>query len=188
MKTMQMNTFRNVSTLLIALSCLMLTTPQLHAQDMKIGYVDPRVVLEKMPEMKAVQQRLQNFAERKQSELTAKEQELQQEFLAYQERSATGMMGEEAMAREEERLGQKDLELRQQQAQAQQELDQQRVQLMSPLLEQIQGAINSVAEAKGLSYVLNTTTSAGDVIILYVSEEMEQEYNITDAVMMELGI
>jgi len=92
------------------------------------------------------------------------------------------------MAREEERLGQMDLELRQQQALAQQELDQQRVQLMSPLLEQIQGAINSVAEAKGLSYVLNTTTSAGDVIILYVSEEMEQEYNITDAVMMELGI
>lgn len=188
MNTLQMNTFRIFSTLLIALSCVILSVPQLQAQDMKIGYVDPRVVLEKMLEMKAVQQRLQNFAERKQSELSAKEQELQQEFLAYQERSATGMMDEEAMAREEERLGQMDLELRQQQALAQQELDQQRVQLMSPLLEQIQGAINSVAEAKGLSYVLNTTTSAGDVIILYVSEEMEQEYNITDAVMMELGI
>lgn len=179
---------RIVPTILTMLICFAFAIPQLQAQDMKIGFVDPRVVLEKMPEMKAVQQRLQNFAERKQGELAAKEQELQVDFQAYQERASTGMMDEEAMAREEERLGQMELELRQLQAQAQQELDQQRVQLMSPLLEQIQGAIDRVAATKGLSYVLNTTTSTGDVIILYVSEEIEQEYNITNAVMMELGI
>jgi len=36
--------------------------------------------------------------------------------------------------------------------------------------------------------VLNTTTSNGDVIILYVSEEIQSEFDITDAVMQDLGI
>jgi outer membrane protein len=39
-----------------------------------------------------------------------------------------------------------------------------------------------------MGYVLNTTTSAGDVIILYVSPEVQAEYDITDDVMEELGI
>ena len=59
---------------------------------------------------------------------------------------------------------------------------------MSPLLQQIQESINTVADRMGLDYVLNTTTSAGDVIILYVSPEVQAEYDITDAVMEELGI
>jgi len=74
------------------------------------------------------------------------------------------------------------------QNQAEQEFQQQRAQLMSPLLDQIQEAINNVASTRGLDYVLNTTTSAGDVIILYVSEEVQNEYDITDAVMDDLGI
>lgn len=172
-------------TSLIAMSGLM-TAPVAQAQDMKIGFVDPRAVLERMPEMRAVQQRLQNFAERKQTELTQKERELQTEIELYQQK--VGVISEQARQNEEERLSEMDAEFRQMQSQAEQEFQQQRAQLMSPLLDQIQEAINNVASTNGLDYVLNTTTSGGDVIILYVSEEVQSEYDITDAVMNDLGI
>lgn len=154
--------------------------------DMEIGFVDPRAILDRMPEMKAVQQRLQNFAERKQNELAEKEQELQTEIELYQQK--VGVISEQARQTEEERLTQMDQEFRQLQSEAQQELQQRRAELMAPLLQQMQESINKVAADRGLDYVLNTTTSTGDVIILYVSPEVQSEYDITDAVMQELGI
>lgn len=174
-------------TSLIALTGFMFA-PQAEAQtgDMKIGFVDPRAVLERMPEMRAVQQRLQNFAERKQQELSQKEAELQTEIELYQQK--VGVISESARETEEQRLSQMDTEFRQLQTQVEQEFAQQRAELMSPLLNQIQQSINAVAESQGLDYVLNTTTSNGDVIILYVSEEIQNEFDITDAVMQELGI
>ncbi|MEX0904090.1 MAG: OmpH family outer membrane protein [Balneolaceae bacterium] len=173
------------SFLLLSITMLM-AAPATQAQDMRIGFVEPRAVLERMPEMRAVQQRLQNFAERKQNELATKERELQTEIELYQQK--VGVISEEAQQTEEERLNELDMEFRQLQNSAQQEIREQQANLMSPLLQQIQEAINNVASERGLDYVLNTTTSTGDVIILYVSEAVQEEYDITDAVMRDLGI
>jgi len=164
----------------------MFTAPVAQAQDMKIGFVDPRVILERMPEMSAVRQRLQNFAERKQREISDAETSLQSEIELYQQK--VGVISEEARQKEEERLGEMDLELRQLQNRAQQELQQRRAELMAPLLEQIQNSIDDVASQRNIDYVLNTTTSQGDVIILYVKDEIREESDITDAVMEKLGI
>lgn len=171
--------------ILLALTALF-AVPNANAQDMTIGFVEPRAILERMPEMRAVQQRLQNFAERKQRELQNKERELQTEIETYQQRAS--VISDEARTTEEERLTELDTEFRQLQNEAQQELQQQRAELMAPLLEQIQEAIDAVAARKGLDFVLNTTTSTGDVIILYVDPEVQEEYDITDEVMTELDI
>lgn len=174
-------------TILVAITGFMApTAAQAQTEDMKIGFVDPRAVLERMPEMRAVQQRLQNFAERKQQELSEKETELQTEIELYQQK--VGVISENARQTEEERLSEMDTEFRQLQSQVEREFQQQRAELMSPLLNQIQQSINTVADTRGLDYVLNTTTSNGDVIILYVSEEIQSEFDITDAVMQDLGI
>ncbi|MDX1636564.1 MAG: OmpH family outer membrane protein [Balneolaceae bacterium] len=154
--------------------------------DLSIGYVDPQAILNKMPEMKAVQQRLQNFADRKRQELQDKQANFQQEVSAYQQKSA--VISEEAKKKEEERLGQLQAELQQFQTQLQQEIQQKQQELVGPLLQQIEEAINAVAERRDLTYVLNTTTSNGDVIILYASPDAREQYNITDPVMRELGI
>ncbi len=155
-------------------------------QDMEIGYVDPQSILSKMPEMKAVQQRLQNFIERKREEFATKQQDFQQQVAEYQQKA--DVINESAKQREEERLGKLNTELQQYQSQIQQEIQQKQQELVSPLLDQIDEAVNSVAQDMGLTYVINTTTSQGDMIILYASDEAEQKYNITDRVMRELGI
>jgi len=175
------------TTFAFAILCIsLLATAPAEAQDMKIGFVEPRAILERMPEMRAVQQRLQNFAERKQNELVQKERELQTEMELYQQK--VGVISEQARQEEEERLTQLDQDFRQLQNDAQQELQQQRAELMSPLLQQIQQAIDAVAARQGFDFVLNTTTSSGDVIILYVSPAIQDESDITSAVMEELDI
>lgn len=156
------------------------------SQDLKIGYVDPQSILSKMPEWKAVQQRLQNFADRKREELAKKQQQFQQQVTAYQQKSA--VISDEAKKKEEQRLGQLNAELQQFQTQLQREIQQKQQELVGPLLQQIEEAINQVAADMELTYVLNTVTSNGDVIILYASEEAQQQYDITDSVMRELGI
>ncbi|MEX1010781.1 MAG: OmpH family outer membrane protein [Balneolaceae bacterium] len=172
-----------VITTLIAIS---IQPAQVQAQGTTIGFVDPHVILERMPEMRAVQQRLQNFYERRISEIETKESELQTAVQQYEQRS--GVISDAAREREEERLGQLDMELRQSQGQLEQEFEERRAELMSPLIEQIEEAISSVATSRSIDLILNTRTSTGDVIILYVTEEMQQQNDITDAVMQNLGI
>jgi outer membrane protein len=163
-----------------------LQATSVQAQDMKIGFVEPRAVLERMPEMRAVEQRLQNFIERKRTELSERERDFQVEIENYQQK--IGVISDAAREQEEQRLGQMQFELQQQQEQVRREIQQRQAELMEPLLEQIQDAIDSVAQQRGIDYVLNTTTSTNDVIILYVKEELRSEYDITDAVMRHLGI
>lgn len=155
-------------------------------QDLQIGYVDPQAILSKMPEMKAVQQRLQNFMEKKQQELATKREEYQTQVTEYQQKES--VISDNAKQKEEERLGKLGSELQQYQAQLQQEVQQKQQELVGPLLDQINTAISTVADNMNLTYVLNTTTSQGDVIILYASDEAQQKYDITDQVMTELDM
>jgi len=159
---------------------------QSNNSELKIGYVNPQSILANMPEMRAVQQRLQNFTARKQQELSTLEQDFQGQVAEYQQK--IGVISAEAQQQEEARLGQLQQELLQAQEVAEQELAQRRDELVGPLLEQIGSAIEAVAQKQGLSYVLNTTTSSGDMIILYASEDFRAKFDITQSVMEELGM
>jgi|AntRauTorcE11898_2_1112593.scaffolds.fasta_scaffold11496_3 outer membrane protein len=163
-----------------------LSESQAQVQEEKIGYVNPTALLQKMPEMKAVQQRLQNFAEKKQQEIVQQNQKLQQEVATYQQKQS--VLSEQAKQKEEERLGQLQADLQQAQQEAQQAIQQKQEELVGPLLEEINNGIETVAQRMNLSYVLNTTTNNGDLIILYASDEAKQKYDITEEVMQELGI
>jgi outer membrane protein len=155
-------------------------------QDLQIGYVDPQAVMNKMPEMKAVQQRLQNFIDKKRQEFSDKQADFQKQVSEYQQKEA--VISDEAKQKEQERLGKLNAELQQYQTQTQQEIQKKQQELISPLLDQIDSAVSKVAKRMGLTYVINTNTSGGDVIILYASDEAKQKYNITEQVMNELGI
>ena len=154
--------------------------------DLKIGYVDPQAIMSKMPEMKAVEQRLQNFAERKRQELADKEVDLQEQLRIYEQKAA--VISDQAKAKEEERLGQLNAQLQQFRLQIQQELQQKQQELIGPLFQEIEQAIDKVASDMELTYVLNTTTTNGDVIILYASEDAQAKYDITEAVMQNLDM
>ena len=181
-----MRTLRIAVILFLSIVLNLQAQAQSNKSELKIGYVNPQSILANMPEMRAVQQRLQNFTARKQQELSTLEQEFQTQVAEYQQK--VGVISAEAQQQEEARLGQLQQELLQAQEVAEQELAQRRDELVGPLLEQIGSAIEAVAQKQGLSYVLNTTTSSGDMIILYASEDFRAKFDITQSVMEELGM
>ena len=181
-----MRTLRIAVILFLSIVLNLQAQAQSNNSELKIGYVNPQSILANMPEMRAVQQRLQNFTARKQQELSTLEQEFQTQVAEYQQK--VGVISAEAQQQEEARLGQLQQELLQAQEVAEQELAQRRDELVGPLLEQIGSAIEAVAQKQGLSYVLNTTTSSCDMIILYASEDFRAKFDITQSVMEELGM
>lgn len=176
----------SLSLLLLAVGFIGLSNANAQQKELEIGYVDPQAILNKMPEMKAVQQKLQNYVDRKRQEFAQKQQNFQQQVSEYQQKQA--VISESAKKKEEERLGKLNSELQQYQSQLQQDIQQKQQELVGPLLEDINAAIGRVAQDMNLTYVINTTTSQGDVIVLYASDEAKQKYNITDQVMKELDI
>jgi outer membrane protein len=160
---------------------------QAQAQDeLTIGYVDPQTIMRSMPEMAAIERRLQNFIDRKRQEFAEKEATFRREVEEYQQKMA--VISDEARRREEERLAGLNLELQEFQQNFQQEIQERQFELIEPLLTKIQGAIESVARERNLTFVLNTMTNNGDFIILYASERAQRDFDITDEVMQRLDL
>lgn len=175
---------RNIALLLFVL-CLGMTY-NASAQELKIGYVDPQTIMNKMPDVAAVQKQLQNYADAKQQALADSESAFSRKVQAFQQKSA--VISEEAKKNEQAQLEQERQDLLQLQSQFKQEIQQKQATLMSPVLNKIQNAINAVAKQMGLTYVLNTMTNSGDYIILYASDSAQKKYDITDKVMQKLNL
>ncbi len=169
------------------LGFITIPTEKAQAQDeLRIGYVDPQTIMRSMPEMAAIERRLQNFVERKRQEFADKEANFRREVEEYQQKVA--VISEEAQRNEEERLAELNLELQEFQQNFQQEIQERQMSLLEPLLDKIQGAIDQVASDRQFTYVLNTMTNNGDFIILYASDQAQQNYDITEEVMQILDL
>jgi len=104
-----MRTLRIAVILFLSIVLNLQAQAQSNNSELKIGYVNPQSILANMPEMRAVQQRLQNFTARKQQELLTLEQDFQTQVAQYQQK--VGVISAEAQQQEEVRLGQLQQEL-----------------------------------------------------------------------------
>jgi outer membrane protein len=171
---------------LAALALIALVAPlsaQAQSQNLSIGYTDYEVLLANMPEMQSVQQQIQTFFQTRQTELQQAAQQLQESAEQYQRQSS--LLSEEAKAEREQTLVTSQQELQQRSGRAEQELAQRRAELMRPLFEKLQGAIDAVSAEKGLDLVLPTQVG-GDPFILYVNDQTIVD--ITRDVAARLGI
>jgi len=150
-----------------------------HAQSStKFGHINSLELLSFMPGVKAADAQLEEFAKKLEEKNTAYMQEYQTKIKQYQENEAEMMD-----AIKEVKLGEiADLEERITtfQKSAEEQLAAKREELIGPLLEQAQKAIEEVAKENGYSYVFDT--SAGSV--LYA----EESDNIMPLVKKKLGL
>lgn len=156
------------------------------AQDLKIGYVNPQAILERMPELKAVQQKIANFAERIGAPLEQEGLALQQEYNNLNAKASA--MAPAALEKEAQALREKEFALQEKARKAESDIQQRRNELLAPLFQNINTAISSVAQENGYAYILNTTTTSGDRIILYASQAFQMEHDITEKVMAKLDM
>ncbi len=174
-------------TLLLSL-VLLLSFGSLSAQETRVGYVELNGIVTRMPEYASAQQRMNNYRERVTRELTAEDNRLRNENQQLQVKKDSGVISPTAATAEETRLREDARKLLERSQTADEELARIEQEEMGKILSRVQVAIQDVAKAEGLAYVLNDMTTEGDIFIIYVSEEVRNKYNITTKVMAKLGM
>lgn len=175
-----MNMYKKISISLFAMMILAMTT---FAQ-IKIGYTNVELVLAYMPESKLVAQQMSTFEQKLTQQGEAKQKYLQtkyEELLEKEEKNMLSPEQKEAGMKELERLQK---ELQEFAMQSEEKAMAKREELLVPVLEKLQNAIDAVAKENGYTYILNQTTSSGVSTILFGPEEND----ITEALFKKLGI
>lgn len=150
------------------------------AQAQKIGYTNQQALLSNMPEMQEVQKKLKQAARQQQQEYRQEQQALQKKLKQYQQQRS--LLDDSARAQRERQLRKQQQALQQSSRERQQQLRQRERKLMQPLLEDLQSAINLVADRQGIDMVVRSQS------LLFVNQNSEQVVNITTNVANELGI
>ena len=162
-------------------SVLLLTGLTLQAQSERLGFARIDYIVSQMPESKQVESQLSGQRTQAETELKRLQTELEQKYAGYQKTSA--QLSETVRKDRETELQNLQTRIQEFSRSAQESLQKNYTQLMSPVLSKVQQAIDSVAKQAGYGFILNAPSS-GSSDILYASEEN----NITDLVIKRLGI
>ncbi|MBT3417330.1 MAG: OmpH family outer membrane protein [Flavobacteriales bacterium] len=145
----------------------------------KLGHLDAQEILALMPEREKATEDYQEYAKGLESQLMSMQSEYQSEIQDYQDNEATysDLVKQDKIAEIqglEQRIGTF-------QQSAQESLQRKEVELLSPILEKLQNAINEVAEDGDYTYIFDNNTGG---MLLY-SKESE---NISSLVKKKLGL
>lgn len=146
----------------------------------KFGHLNSNELLDLMPETQAARQQLQAFQTSLETELRTMETEFQTKAADFQQKvkaNAYSELTKSTKQRELQDLQQRILDFQQN---AQQELANKEVELLEPVLEKAQKAIDAVAAENGFTYILDTSKGA----VLFAQDSL----NILPLVKTKLGI
>ncbi|TNE71955.1 OmpH family outer membrane protein [bacterium] len=163
---------------------LLVLTLSVKAQGVKVGYANPDVIIDKLPDFKKVQAELQNLAQKREAEVVAKRDSMGTFLQKYQQIAAT--LSPQQNEQEQMKLQAMNEELQELGNSARLELQRKQAELFQPLYEQVQLAIQDVAKELKLDFVFNSTTSNGDAIILFVDEAQKSKLDITEKVIAKI--
>lgn len=166
--------------LLLSLFLVGLFSVGLQAQ-VKIAYMNPNAVLGQLDDVIAIDQQIEALINQRDQEIINKANALQQAFTDYDAIRLT-LSPEEQQAKEAELL-QQNQELENERDSYLNEIRQRRAQLLQPIIEQMDAAIQKIATQMDVDLVLNEGTSYGDAIVFYANED---RLNITGQVLAEL--
>ena len=127
-----------------------------------VAHVNVDSLLVQMPEYKLAQEALQAEQAKFESEAKEMNAELEKGAQALQANAATWT--ELRQRQEQTRLQEMYNNIQEYMQQAQSQLQQKEVELVTPVLEKLQAAINAGAETKKFSYVLDASQSKGQVV------------------------
>lgn len=153
------------------------------AAQVKVGYINPQVVLSELPEREAIERQMAGLIQRLEAELEARETSFVEELQRLQEQVEAGTATMQQLERQRDEFREELTDLfRSQQIQVQRRQQE----LLRPVLLSIDEAIAQVAQEMGLAYVLNEMTSDGEMILLFISGDGQNTLNITDRVIQKL--
>ena len=154
--------------LLFAISATMLAAQTATAQ--KIAHINVDELISLMPETQAAESEMQKYAQQLEKDLEEMQTEAQAKYqnLINNQNNWTQLR----ITKEQEELEGMAQRIQQYQVQAQQDLQKKQMELMEPIIEKAQNAINGVARDKGYTYVLDSSQSKGVVIYVEKGEDI----------------
>lgn len=158
------------------------TTPA--AAPTKIGYTNVDFVLGKLPESKKISNELEITKAQLDKALQDKYKEFQEKLDNYNKNAAN--MADVLKTDKEKELQNLQTSIQDLQRNSESSLQNKYQQLIEPVLEKINVAIQDVGKANNFLYILNSDAGANTTpILLYVGSE---DNNVTDLVLKQLGV
>lgn len=124
----------------------------------KLAHVNTAEILDAMPDKTTAEKSLEKYYGELQSQLQAMGTEYQNKVQDYQANEAT--MSNLVKQSKEKEIVDLQNRIQQFQANAETEFENKRAELLAPILEKIQNAINSVGKEKGYTYIFDLATGA----------------------------
>ncbi len=161
------------------LICL-LSAAAFSASAQKIGYVNSQGLLSLMPEVKEANSNLETYSAQLSKRAEQMYQSLQTKAAALQQKRDSGEISPKQLEIELATLQQEEQKLVEFQGKSQNEIALKQNELIQPILDKVQEAIDAVAKEESFTYVFDSSQG----MILYADESTD----ITDKVKAKLGI
>lgn len=168
---------KTLKTILLVVSTMMIGVVA-NAQELKFGHVDSQALLANMPDKLAAEKTLQDEASKLEEQLKIMSADLEQKYNEYI--SKRDSLPELIRATKEKEIQDADQRIQSYRQMAQQSLAQKEQQLLGPIIEKVQKAINEVGTESGLVYIFDLGTQ----VILYHSS---QSVDVAPLVKAKLG-
>ncbi len=169
---------KNVMKLLAVLMICLST--QSFAQNFKFGHINRSEVIVLMPERDSAVAKLEKYGKELQETFQGMQSEFNRKYEEYAQKQKDWLPA--VLEAKEKELSEMQQRLQQFSATAQQELGQMEQQLMTPVLQKANDAINKVGKVNGFTYIFDL--SAGP--LAYINENVSE--NVLPLVKKELGI
>ncbi len=160
-------------------TALTFTGEVVKAQNYKFGHINSQEILSAMPDRDSAEAKIKNYAQSLQTQIEELQVEFNKKYQDYLQKRSTFTDA----IREVKEKELSDMQQRAQEYQQVAEQDYQRYQaeVMKPVIEKANAAIQKVAKSNGFTYIFDTSTG----VLLYFSE---QSVDIAPLVKKELGI
>lgn len=149
------------------------------SQDLKFGHINVSELMSMMPERDSIQQEMQEYQKMLRNEMQTMQQEYTQKLQEYQKNREN--YSQMIRKSKEQELQQMQGRIQEFSSTAQQDMQQKQQDLLQPLMNRIENAIQRVGQQNGYIYIFDTSAGA----VVYQSEQSE---NVMPLVQEELGI
>jgi outer membrane protein len=150
--------------LLLAVATIFIATSSM-AQNLKFGHVNIQKLVAELPEKIEAAKKLQSEAQKLEQNLKVMNEELDTKYTDYMEKRDT--LPELIRATKEKEIQEISQRLQNFQMLAQQNLQQQEQQLLQPIIEKVQKAIDEVGAENGFIYIFDISSQ----VVVYHSEK-----------------
>ena len=151
---------------------------------LRIGYTNLELVLSYLPEAQQVEQQLRTYEKKVIEQLNIKQSYLQTKIEEYTELKQQGKL---TAAQEEERrkeILKLDEEIKRFQEESEQNYMKKKAELLQPIIDKLQKAIDELAAAEGYDYIFNNSNATGVAFILHGPKGDD----VTEKLLKKLGV